>query len=102
MYSLSYAVAYGAVFAATYVHDLMPDSSAVQRGLSDGAHDALASRSRRNALKQDASVQSGRQARAAAADESHDLHSTTARDPRAEGEVRQRVDALAGRFDGEA
>ncbi|MBV8612832.1 MAG: hypothetical protein JOY66_03550, partial [Acetobacteraceae bacterium] len=51
-YSISYGLAYGAVFTATYLHDLMPIGSAVQRGFADGAHDALEARKRRMMLRQ--------------------------------------------------
>ena len=50
-YSISYGLAYGTVFAATYLHDLMPVGSAVQRGFADGAHDALEARRLRQLLQ---------------------------------------------------
>ena len=43
-YSTSYGLAYGAVWIGTYLHDLMPPGGVVQRGFTDGAHDALAAR----------------------------------------------------------
>ncbi|GJE28133.1 hypothetical protein [Methylobacterium organophilum] len=93
VYSVSYALAYGAVFAATYVHDLLPEGSAVQRGLSDGSDDALSSRSRRHLLKQAPTSTLAPRADVHAGHEAHDhpVHSDT----------RQHVDALAGKFDGE-
>lgn len=96
MYSVSYALAYGAVFAATYVHDLLPDGSAVQRGLSDGTHDALSARDRRTLLKKDSSTHR-------AATEGHhapEAHGTAPHETAGQNESRRRVDALAERFDG--
>lgn len=100
MYSVSYALAYGAVFAATYVHDLMPHGSAVQRGFSDGAQDALSARSRRLDLRHEAAG-----ATASEAHESHEAphrdgadHEAKSHEPK-EREAKQSVEALADRFE---
>lgn len=90
MYSASYALAYGAVFAATYVHDLMPKGSAVQRGFSDGAQDALSSRARRLELKQDLAEGS-----VATADDAREAPLRNGGDH----EAKTSVDALADRFE---
>ncbi|SDN70617.1 hypothetical protein SAMN05216360_110202 [Methylobacterium phyllostachyos] len=109
VYSLSYALAYGTVFAATYVHDLLPEASAVRRGLSDGGHDALSARARRILLQEEAAATHARTESAPAlGEESHangtrgsEPHDTPLRNGHADGDARTRVDALAGQFEGQ-
>ncbi|MGY2048785.1 hypothetical protein [Methylobacterium sp. JK268] len=105
VYSVSYALAYGAVFAATYVHDLMPGGSAIQRGFADGAHDALTARSLRTTLKKEAAAAPEAQAGdpgagTAPTQAAHEAHRASLRDAEG-GEARQKVDAMASRFDAE-
>lgn len=109
VYSLSYALAYGTVFAATYVHDLLPEGSAIRRGLSDGGHDALSARSRRILLQEEAAAAHARTGSTEAhGEESHadgahaaEPHGTPLRNGHADGDARTRVDALAGKFEGQ-
>lgn len=52
-YSASYGLAYGVVWVGTYLHDLLPTGSSIQRGFDDGSHDAIAARDRRRALREE-------------------------------------------------
>ncbi len=52
-YSTSYGLAYGVVWVGTYLHDLLPTGSSIQRGFDDGSHDAIAARDRRRALREE-------------------------------------------------
>ena len=52
-YSASYGLAYGVVWVGTYLHDLLPNGSSIQRGFDDGSHDAIAARDRRRALREE-------------------------------------------------
>ena len=107
VYSLSYALAYGTVFAATYVHDLLPESSTVRRGLSDGGHDALSAHARRILLQEEAGASHARTGSAEPhGEDSHvdaahaaEHHDTPLRNGHADGDARTRVDALAGKFE---
>ncbi|MCJ2136004.1 hypothetical protein MKK69_18445 [Methylobacterium sp. J-026] len=102
VYSLSYALAYGSVFAATYVHDLLPDGSAVRRGLSDGSHDALSARSRRILLKEEAAASVPPTDLHGSPDpHAAESHGAPLRNGHVDGDTRTRIDALAGQFDGE-
>ena len=108
VYSFSYALAYGTVFAATYVHDLLPEGSAVRRGLSDGGHDALSARARRILLQEDAAATHARTGSTEAREGQHadgahaaEPHDTPLRNGHADGDARTRVDALAGKFEGQ-
>jgi len=109
VYSLSYALAYGTVFAATYVHDLLPEGSTVRRGLSDGGHDALSARARRILLQEEEAATHARtgstEAHGEASQENGahaaEPHDTPLRNGHADGDARSRVDALAGKFEGQ-
>jgi hypothetical protein len=106
-YSISYALAYGAVFTATYLHDLMPVGSAVRRGFDDGTHDALTARNRRRQLESgeaagDAAAREPPATEKAAPPSSSRRRSSPAKRTGVTGKTKQRVDKLAAGYEGKA
>jgi hypothetical protein len=111
-YSTSYGLAYGVVWIGTYLHDMMPPGGVVQRGFTDGAHDALAARILRLAVGEEKAAEhkeepvpdaDGEAAPpGAAVRHSPRARGAAARNGRASGKTRHAHDKMAGPFEDRA